>query len=256
MKKIQEISIIGTGLVGTCLRNYFLERGLSIKQIVTRKAKRVRVYGIQTITDIRNLEQVDLVLICVSDSAIKEVLSQIPDSQLTAYTSGALPLNHFSGRSNIAVFYPLQSFAHLNPKAIPQIPILIEAHSTDNLLTMKEFAERFFSSVIELDSEKRAQLHLAAVFVNNFSNHMIHLAQLYCRENNLPFELLLPLIKETAKKWEQHDAADLQTGPAWRGDQIAMDEHKKMLRPEWIELYDTISSSIQKHKTHIDHDKL
>jgi predicted short-subunit dehydrogenase-like oxidoreductase (DUF2520 family) len=121
---------------------------------------------------------------------------------------------------------------------------------------MKEFAERFFSSVIELDSEKRAQLHLAAVFANNFSNHMIHLAQLYCRENNLPFELLLPLIKETAKKWEQHDAADLQTGPAWRGDQIAMDEHKKMLRPEWIELYDTISSSIQKHKTHIDHDKL
>lgn len=256
MKKIQEISIIGTGLVGACLSNYFLDRGLNIRQIVTRKVNRSHQYGIEYITNIANLDAVDLVLVCVTDSALQEVISQIPESQFTAYTSGALPLNQFSRRNNLAVFYPLQSFAHLNRSAIPQIPILLEAQSEENLVDLKEFAGRFFARVFEINSEKRAQLHVAAVFANNFSNHMIHLAELYCKENNLPFELLLPLILETSRKWENHSAADLQTGPAWRGDQIVMNEHIKMLRPEWIELYDTISSSIRKHKTNIDHDKL
>jgi predicted short-subunit dehydrogenase-like oxidoreductase (DUF2520 family) len=244
MKKIEEVSIVGLGLVGQTLARFFLEKGIKIKQIVVRKFPNNKLYDVQYIDSMKALQAVDLVLICVNDASLEDVVNQIPKEQLTAYTSGAVGLNQFSKRDDLAVFYPLQSFAHLNPEAVTKIPILIEAKNPTTRDQLQEFALRYFETCEEINSEKRAQLHLAAVFANNFTNHLIHLAQKLCDENNLSFDLLKPLIAESAQKWMDLPAEKLQTGPAIRGDWNVIEHHKTRLSDELREIYEVMTESI------------
>jgi len=245
MKTIQEISIVGQGFVGKAFAYHFLSRGLKIKQIVVKKKLEEPLNGVEFIKDVSQLKPVDLVLVCVNDAALEHVISQIPNDQLVAYTSGAIGLNQFPNHQNISVFYPLQSFAKLNAEEVAEIPILLEAHDTATLNQLREFALRNFKVCREMNSEQRAQLHLAAVFANNFTNHLIHLAQKHCAANNLDFDLLKPLVLETAKKWMNRDAADLQTGPAIRGDQNVIEKHVTQLEGNEKSIYEVLTRSIQ-----------
>jgi len=245
MKTIQEISIVGQGFVGKAFANHFLSRGLKIKQIVVRKNLEEPLIGVEFIKDLSQLKPVDLVLVCVNDAALESVVAQIPSNQFTAYTSGAVGLQQWAIRRNLAVFYPLQSFAKLDAASIENIPILIEAQESTDLRQLEEFALRFFKLCREMNSEQRAQLHLAAVFANNFTNHLIHLAQKHCAANNLDFDLLKPLVLETAKKWMNRDAADLQTGPAIRGDQNVIEKHVTQLKGNEKSIYEVMTRSIQ-----------
>lgn len=244
MKKVEEISIVGLGLVGQTLARFYLEKGVKIKQIAVRKLPENNLYDAQYIDSIKALQAVDLVLICVNDASLMDVVNQIPEGQLTAYTSGAIGLNHFSKRENLAVFYPLQSFAHLNSEAVAKIPILIESENPTTRARLQEFALRYFETCREINSEKRAQLHLAAVFANNFTNHLIHLAQKLCDENNLSFDLLKPLIAESAQKWMHISAEKLQTGPAVRGDWNVIAQHQSLLSEDLRTMYDLMTKSI------------
>lgn len=247
MKKIQEISIVGLGLVGQTLTTHFLSKGLKIKQIVSRKPVENPDASIEYIKQLNQLKPVDLVLICVNDQALVDVVAQIPENQLIAYTSGAVELKNFQTTEHVAVCYPLQSFAHLNPAAVKDIPILIEAQSSAVEDLLKDFAFRYFDTCQVMDSEKRAQLHIAAVFANNFTNHLIDLAQKHCEANNLSFELLLPLIKESAQKWKSIPASELQTGPAKRGDWNVIEQHKSHLSEELKVVYEVLTQSILSH---------
>ena len=245
MKSIQEISIVGLGFVGKAFARHFLSRGLKIKQIVVRKNQKEPLNGVAFIQDLSHLQPVDLVLVCVNDAALEQVISQIPNDQLIAYTSGAIGLNQFPKHQNISVFYPLQSFAKLKAEAVAEIPILLEAHDAATLNQLRDFALRNFKVCREMNSEQRAQLHLAAVFANNFTNHLIHLAQKHCAENNLDFDLLKPLVMETAKKWMNHNAVNLQTGPAIRGDQNVIEKHLNQLEGNEKSIYEVLTRSIQ-----------
>lgn len=248
MRKIQEISIIGTGLVGQTLAKYFLSRGLKIRQIVFRTPPKQKLPQVSYIEDLKALDRVDLVLICVNDASLQQVIESITDKQFVAYTSGAIGLDQFEKRENLAVFYPLQSFAHLNESAIAQIPILLESKNAETMEILKDFASSYFSRFEEMNSEKRFQLHLAAVFANNFTNHLIHLAQKHCEKNNLPFDLLLPLIIETAEKWKAVPARELQTGPAIRGDENVVEKHLTHLTKNFQDIYRILSQSIMNEK--------
>lgn len=248
MKKIQEISIVGSGLVGQTLAQYFIARGLKIKQFVVRSMPEKKLPNVFYIHDLKDLQPVDIVLVCVNDSALFEVIELIPNNQFTAYTSGAIGLDQFGNRENLAVFYPLQSFAHLNEASVANIPILLEAVNVECLDVLKDFAARYFKRFEEMNSEKRFQLHLAAVFANNFTNHLIHVAQKHCEKNNLPFDLLLPLIAETANKWKSIPASQLQTGPAIRGDQNVIEKHLSHLTGDFQEIYRVLSQAIMNEK--------
>jgi len=245
MKTIQEISIVGQGLVGQTLLQYFSSKGLYIKQIVVKKPLGQPHPSVEYILDLELLKPVDLVLICVNDAALADVIDQIPEHQFTACTSGSINLEKFSNRPEIAVFYPLQSFTHLNTKAIAETPILIESQNRNASLQLEEFALRFFKSCRTMNSEQRAKLHLAAVFANNFTNHMMDLAQKICEQNNIHFDLLKPLILETTNKWMSHSAENLQTGPAVRGDQNVIEKHLSQLEGSLKNVYEVMTKSIQ-----------
>lgn len=244
MQIFEKISIVGFGKVGKVLYHYFSQKGVQIEQVFVRNTKSYAAeYPQVPISDqIESLKPVDLVLICVQDNHIAEIIHQLPKKQAIGYTSGSVVLKPFD--ENVAVFYPLQSFAHLPDDAIPHIPILIEAKNPRFFKQLEEFALRFFNTCHSMSSDDRKQLHVAAVIANNFTNHLVHLAQRHCEENHIDFNLLKPLLLETSKKWMTHNAFDLQTGPAKRGDLKIITQQKAILQGEMQELYEILSQSI------------
>jgi len=146
------------------------------------------------------------------------------------------------------VFYPLQTFTlgqHVN---LEQVPFLVEGSTPAVTKALQELASKLSNSVHNITSEQRKYFHLAAVFVSNFSNHLYSIAWQLLDEQNLDFDFLKPLIKQTAAKVDNLLPMDAQTGPARRNDRKAMAEHLKMLEdhPELKELYKMISGQITK----------
>ncbi len=246
MQQIKNISIVGFGLVGRAMAAYFQSKGLEIRQILARKNPD-ESETFNFITQIDLLEPCDLLLVCVNDDALFHLIPKLPKSQWIAYTSGAIGLDVFDNAPHVSVFYPLQSFAFLREDATAQIPILIETQSIEQLTVLKNFALEYFDTCNEMDSASRAKLHLAAVFANNFTNHMMTLAADYCNANQLDFALLKPLVLETAHKWMQKDAKTLQTGPAIRGDEKVLQKQMTSLEGSMLKIYQTMTKAIQEY---------
>lgn len=246
MQQIKNISIVGFGLVGRAMAAYFQSKGLEIRQILVRK-KPIESTPFNFITQIELLEPCDLLLVCVNDDALFDLIPKLPKSQWITYTSGAIGLDVFGNAPHVSVFYPLQSFAFLREDAMAQIPILIETQSIEQLPVLKNFALEYFDTCNEMDSASRAKLHLAAVFANNFTNHMMTLATDYCQVNQLDFSLLKPLVLETAHKWMQKDANELQTGPAIRGDEKVLEKQMISLKGSMLDIYQTMTKAIQEY---------
>ena len=149
---------------------------------------------------------------------IEDVLPQLPlTDELLVHTSGSVPLDLLAGFSeNTGVFYPLQTFSSDSKTNFKDIPVLIEGNRIDNENRLLEAGEKLSERVMVADSMLRQHLHLAAVFASNFSNHMYDIARRILDEFGLDFELLAPLIKETAAKATSMGPAGAQTGPAKR----------------------------------------
>lgn len=252
MQQIKNISIVGFGLVGRAMAAYFQSKGLEIRQILVRKKPSVSE-PFNFITQLELLEPCDLLLVCVNDDALFDLIPQLPKSQWIAYTSGAIGLYVFDSASHVSVFYPLQSFAFLREDAMAQIPILIETQSAEQLEILKNFALEYFDTCNEMNSASRAKLHLAAVFANNFTNHMMTLAADYCHANQLDFALLKPLVLETAHKWMDINANELQTGPAIRGDKSVIQKQNDALKGSMLEVYQTMTKAIQEYYKNKQH---
>jgi predicted short-subunit dehydrogenase-like oxidoreductase (DUF2520 family) len=147
--------------------------------------------------------------------------------------------------SRKGVFYPLQSFTKGKKVDFYSIPICIEAtHSTDEKL-LKELANKLSDKIFTISSEQRKKLHVAAVFVNNFTNHMYTIGNNICKKNNIPFEILKPLIEETAQKVFKISPEKAQTGPAIRKDSETIKNHLFLLDEQEKEIYNLMTKSIQ-----------
>jgi predicted short-subunit dehydrogenase-like oxidoreductase (DUF2520 family) len=189
----------------------------------------------------------DLYLLAVSDIAIEEVKTELRLPQKTiVHTAAAVSKHILAGAStHYGVFYPLQSLrkelAH-----DPETPMLIDASDAATLQELETLARSISSQVVEADDETRAKLHLAAVFCNNFVNHLYRLAEEYCLREGLDFSLLKPLIRETALRLDEISPARAQTGPAVRGDGATIARHLSLLQsyPELKAVYELLSSSI------------
>jgi predicted short-subunit dehydrogenase-like oxidoreductase (DUF2520 family) len=248
MKPIQRISIIGYGNVGKALCTYFLSRGVEVVEVLVRRLPLEANLPsmVRVCSDFSTIQPVDMVLVCVTDSAVSSVVDAIPINQFVAYTSGSIALNDLKRTDNIGVFYPLQTFRGEVVEDMFNVPILLESENQLALEAMRSFAVAHFKRVQEMQSTDRENLHLAAVFVNNFTNHLYHIAETYLEKNNLDFELLLPLIKETVRKLSTNTPFDAQTGPARRGDEVVLEKHYAKLSGFDRELYQLLSESIKK----------
>jgi predicted short-subunit dehydrogenase-like oxidoreductase (DUF2520 family) len=255
MKGITSISIIGTGNVAFHLGNAFFEQGIRIDIVIGRNlsnAQKLAAAWNSNVSDSYTEISSDLVLLCVSDDAINSVIEQINENIPIAYTSGAVDLSGLKRQKNIGVFYPLQTFSKDRSVNLFEVPFLIEASDPELSQNLFDLAWKLSRKVLFASSEERKKYHLAAVWVNNFTNHMVYQAKHYLDGQTLKWEVLLPLLNETIDKLKTMDPFNAQTGPARRNDQQTIDAHKAMLTEQQKVLYTAISKSIT--DTYFSHD--
>ncbi|MHC0441923.1 Rossmann-like and DUF2520 domain-containing protein [Flavobacterium sp. 3-210] len=244
------LSIIGSGNVAQHLVKAFTKsEAVEIVQVFSRK-KEVLVPLInedKITTDLTNLKPADLYIIAVSDNAIGEVSQQLSfQNQLVVHTSGAAPLDILKSKNRRGVFYPLQTFSKNKAVDFSVIPMCLEAENSADFDLLEKTAQSISKAVFAIDSEQRKALHVAAVFVNNFTNHLYQIGQEICDEHRVPFEVLKPLIQETAEKINTLDPIDAQTGPAKRNDSNTIEAHLAFLTNEnQKNIYNILTQSIQ-----------
>ncbi|PVY44040.1 Rossmann-like and DUF2520 domain-containing protein [Pontibacter virosus] len=195
----------------------------------------------------------ELFVIAVPDAAIASVAAtvQVPNGAMIVHTSGSQPLAVLQGIAGArpGVFYPLQTFSKFKPVDFSTIPILLEAEDEQTLQALQEVASTISKEVHQVDSHKRKQLHLAAVFACNFTNHLLGISRQLLQEAALPDTLLQPLIQETIAKAMQSHPFQVQTGPAVRHDQNVIEEHLRLLQdqPLYQQVYQLLTQSIKDH---------
>lgn len=190
----------------------------------------------------------DVCIIAVSDSAIREVSEKLRGLDvIIAHTSGSVSIDELPQDYRRGAFYPLQTFTKDKELDFSNIPICIEAESQKDAGLLSELAKSISTNVKEVSSAQRKSLHLAAVFANNFTNHMYQIAHDICEENNLSFDLIKPLLFETVNKIKKISPFEAQTGPARRNDQATISGHIELLEnSDRKEIYSQLSESIQK----------
>ncbi len=227
------IVILGTGNIGSHLLAAFENvSAIEVVQVYNRSEKglrEIRFRGSKT-TQLDQLMEADCYIIAVPDDSVSQISNTLAfENRLVVHTSGSVALSELNPKNRQGVFYPLQTFSKNRKVCFNEIPICIEASDQKDLELLKTMARTISSSVYEIDSEKRKHLHLAAVFVCNFVNHLYQIGYEITENNQLPFSILKPLIKETASKIERDTPMDMQTGPAKRNDTTTMKKHLDLL---------------------------
>ncbi|MBQ2210676.1 MAG: DUF2520 domain-containing protein [Prevotella sp.] len=195
----------------------------------------------------------DVFVISVKDDALEEVISKATkgrEEQCFAHTAGSMPMSLFEGKtSHYGVFYPMQSFSKERQASFEEIPVFLEANDDATFQLLQSLAESISHRVYKLGSDDRKYLHLAAVFACNFTNHCYALSADILEQHGLPFDVMLPLIDETASKVHQLHPKDAQTGPAVRYDENVISMQRQLLtqHPEMQAVYELMSKSIH-HK--------
>ena len=249
--------MIGAGNVSTHISRHFLSAGHQISCIYSRteaSAQRLATeLGVPGTSDIEDVPvDADFYLLCVPDRAVLEVAEKFrPTRGIWLHTAGALSMDLFQGVfERYGVLYPLQTLSRSRTLEPSQIPCLVEGSSPQVLASVMKLALSVYRNVEEVNSEKRLVIHTAAVFANNFSNHMVHIAKGLIAEQNIDPQMIEPLLQETFEKIRALGTVEGRTGPAIRGDQITMNKHIELLKdhPEWEKLYTFISRDIERSR--------
>ena len=251
---IKTISFIGSGNVATHLAAALQKAGLRILEVFSpniENAKRfAEQFGCNVVEYIQHLStKVDLLIIAIPDAKVEEVANSLPSFEgIVAHTSGITGMDILKNAKNFGVFYPLQTFTRNRKMDISDAPFCIEGSSEEVGEKLLELARTISQSVQTVNSEERKQLHLAAVLVSNFTNHLYGISHDFLESTQLDFDLLLPLIRETSAKVQDISPEKAQTGPARRDDEATLKSHLKMLEnsPEQEALYRLISEQIKK----------
>lgn len=250
-----KIVCIGSGNLATNLTLAWKEAGILVEQVFSRTEANARALAERlgcawTSSTGEIINDADLYLFSLKDSALETVASRLPKNNgLWVHTAGSMPLSVFEPfTTRRGVLYPLQTFSKGRRIDLGNVPFFLEANSEEDGAILEQLARAVSRDVRFLPSEKRRHLHLAAVFACNFVNHIYALADDILRKEGIPFEVLLPLIDETAAKVHRLTPREAQTGPAIRYDENVINKHLAMLdkTPELKALYETLSRSIHK----------
>lgn len=255
-----KIALIGTGNVAWHMAKAVVAAGHEFVAYVSRtltsgeefthefpQARRIALSELGSI-------QIDVLILAVPDHILPVVAPELEVNSTTivVHTSGSQPLSIIDTLrgAKTGVFYPVQTFTKHKPVDFSQIPVLIEGIDKDAELILLQFAKTLSNNVQVKDSTARKQLHLAAVFACNFTNHLLGISQHLLHSAGLTTDLLQPLIQETITKATTNDPFKVQTGPAARNDVNVVQEHITILEkhPVWQELYKKLSLSIQDQK--------
>lgn len=254
------IALIGTGNVAWHLAKVSTQAGHQLTAITSRTARAgkefIQSYPGARLIPLAELKDIptDIMILTVPDAALPEVTTklEVQPGTVVVHTSGSQPLTLLKdiAGARMGVFYPLQTFTKYKSVDFSKIPILIEGQDRATASILIKLGKSLSNNVQITDSAARKQLHLAAVFACNFTNHLFGISQAMLRTAGLSTDLLQPLIKETIAKAEVNNPFTVQTGPAARNDQNVIQEHIQMLqgKESWQEVYRKITESIQEQQ--------
>jgi predicted short-subunit dehydrogenase-like oxidoreductase (DUF2520 family) len=247
-----EIVIIGSGNVAQHLITVFRKSAkVKLVQAFSRNVETLShlLPPSKITSDFAKLKEVPLYIIAVSDNAIASVSSQIPyTSKMVLHTSGSVGITEMDSKNIRGSFYPVQTFSKTKKINFEEIPICIEIEQEKLYKVLDIIAFSISKKVYKIDSDQRKALHVAAVFVNNFANHLFEIGNEICEENEIRFEILKPLIQETAAKILKLTPNEAQTGPAKRNDTQTINAHLNFLTNEnQKEIYKLLTKSIIDH---------
>jgi len=244
---------IGAGNLATQLSCALQTAGFEIVQVYSRTDHSAKVLAEKLKTHYTTqrpeiVKDADIYFVALKDSVVHEVLSKVNlEGKLLVHCSGSMPMSVLKQYStNYGVVYPLQTFSKNREVNFSEIPVFVEANNTQIRNQLTEIAKNISNNVSDLNSEKRKSLHIAAVFACNFVNHFYALSAAYLEDQEISFDVMHPLILETARKAVEMPPKQAQTGPAIRFDENIINDHLKKLsnNPELKELYNSVSRSI------------
>ncbi len=250
MIKGNKIALIGCGNVATNMGIALQQKGYSISIVYGHTKKNAQelsaLLKCKWTTTPQEIKDADIYLTALKDSVAREVWQQINfDNKLVLHTAGSLPANVLQPyTNNYGVIYPLMTLSQKRILDFTTIPLFIEANTPENLEKTRHIAHSISNIVQETDSETRGKIHLAAVWANNFTNYAYAVAGEILKKENIPFNTLLPLIDETARKVHDMTPIEAQTGPAIRMDQNIIKKHLSIMEDKEAELYKKISEGI------------
>lgn len=245
------VNLLGSGNVGTHLFKAFSNASnVSVNQWYSRNLKSIQSFQneVSLCDDLSSLDETDILVLAVSDDAVATVSEQLPTTNgLVVHTSGSVNIHDLDKRHRRGVFYPVQTFSKEVTVDFSQVPLCIEALEKDDYQLLKSVASAIGSPSYKISTEQRQYLHVAAVFVNNFSNQMYRIAHEISDGHHINFDILKPLITETAKKVQTVSPYMAQTGPAKRHDKKTIKRHLKLLEDDLHkEIYTLLTDSIKK----------
>lgn len=251
------VSLIGAGNLATNLGKALKQQtDIEVVQVFSRTMNAAetlaRQLGCPAVCD---LDQVccdaDAYVVSVKDAVLEEVVRTLckgREQAVFVHTAGSMPLSVFEGCSrHYGVLYPMQTFSKEREVDFGEIPVFVEASDELAMTVVRQLA-RVSERVYELSSADRRYLHLAAVFACNFANHCYMLSSEVLAGCGVPFDVMLPLIDETARKVHELSPREAQTGPAVRYDENVMDAQKTLLTDGLMrEIYEKMSLSIHRN---------
>ncbi len=247
------ISFAGAGRVAGALGHAFSSAGSKIVQVVSPSAERGKEmagrYGASWSDRLTFSDETEIIIVAVPDHLLEEVAAGIECSEetITVHTAGSYGLDVFPPKlRRTGVFYPLQTFTEGRIISFRELPVFIEASDSRSLEILKSMAESLGAEAFMAGTERRRMLHLSAVFICNFTNHMLHAGLGIVKKAGFSFEVLKPLLDETVRKAMEIGPAESQTGPALRRDLNTIRSHLELLSysPELQKVYNDISESI------------
>jgi predicted short-subunit dehydrogenase-like oxidoreductase (DUF2520 family) len=252
----KRIVLVGAGNVATHLGMAWQKAGYEIVQVYSRTpASALELANRLGVGYTTSLEEIcadaDVYVVMVKDAVLQELIPNIVkgrNNALFVHTAGSMPMNVWENHAcRYGVLYPMQTFSKAREVDFTSVSFFVEATGKAELAVLKSMATSLSPKVYEANSEQRRYLHLAAVFACNFTNHMYALSASLLEKQGLPFDAMLPLIDETARKVHELPPTQAQTGPAIRCDKNVLDKHLSMLQEESVMkvLYEIISKNIQ-----------
>jgi len=246
---MKNIALIGSGNVATHLGISLVNKGYTITQVWSKKLENAVILAKKlnsTATNyLKNIKKADLFIVAVKDDSLESIIGQLNVNNIV-HTSGSIGLEVFDNKfENYGVFYPLQTFNKDIILEFQTTPICIEANNEMFNNKLLDIGDNLSKKAIIMSSEQRKQLHIAAIFACNFTNHMFTIADTILTKSNIDFRLLLPIIKQTVIKINNNKPLEVQTGPAKRLDKKIIQSHIDNLTDKKTkEIYKLISESI------------
>jgi predicted short-subunit dehydrogenase-like oxidoreductase (DUF2520 family) len=248
------VVMLGSGNTATVLCEVISKAGHEIVQIASRDEEHAKslaeVYSAATASlKVADFLEADIYIVALHDAALDHIEKIVAlKNKFVVHTAGAVSMNSLKNCSNtFGVLYPMQSLSKYSSH-IPEIPFLVDGNNQEVLHRVLGFAKTLSNMVIEADDSQRLNYNVAAVFINNFSNHLYALAEIFCQKERLDFKNLFPLMDETVHRAKQVSPFLTQTGPAMRDDIFTLNRHLQALatNPELKYLYLKLSESIIK----------